>query len=141
MSLIQKIIKDIDFNNLNNLQDILNFNISKLCETDFIEFCNLLYYKKYTTDIVDNDLMDFSLNIIKNNSNLIRIFSFNLNLLLIYLQNKYPLTDIQKADIELLEEDEYTTTCTPHDSTTNTNDEINEKNNLWNNINFLLNSY
>ena len=124
MTLIKKIINDIDLNNLNNIQDILNFNISSLTNTEFIEFCNLLSSNKvdYTTNIIYNELIDMSLTIIKNNINLIRIFSFNLNLLLVYVSNNYPLTEIQKADIELLEEDF---------------DDI-KLNNLWNDINYLI---
>jgi hypothetical protein len=123
MSLIKKIIKDVDLNDLHNIQDIINFNVSALNSTEFIEFCNLIYNKKYTIDIIDNDLIDMSLTIIKNNVNWIRIFSFNLQLLLVYITNKFPLSEIQKADIELLEEDY------ENDSSLN---------NLWTQINELI---
>jgi len=124
MKLIKKIIKDIDLNNLNNIQDILNFNISKLTETEFIELCYMFYCSNLS---LQNDLIELSLTILKNNINLIRIFSFNLNLLLVYVENKFPLTDIQKADIELLEEEDF---------------KDNTLNDIWTKINsLLLNNY
>jgi len=116
-TLISKVLKNIDYNHLESIRHVLLGNIINLSETEFISFIHDI--KEPIDFIIDirsgsdvnsnsttiNSLQDFARKIINSNINLIQIFSFKLEFLLEYTNNKLPLTELDIADIELLEED------------------------------------